>query len=132
TLFVRKSCGFIICFVFFFFSSRRRHTRFKCDWSSDVCSSDLPSASVSSIAVSAELFVNSGQLHADGPSGGQIVVQAKSVLNAGPITAEGTRPGGNGGQVQIVFQESYVATTAGEVSVHSAAGPAGHLTIEGR
>src|SRR5882762_9692655 len=25
----------------FFFSSRRRHTRFKCDWSSDVCSSDL-------------------------------------------------------------------------------------------
>src|SRR5256886_13733006 len=24
-----------------FFSSRRRHTRFDCDWSSDVCSSDL-------------------------------------------------------------------------------------------
>src|SRR6266480_5478225 len=29
-----------ICF-FFFFSSRRRHTRLTCDWSSDVCSSDL-------------------------------------------------------------------------------------------
>src|SRR5438309_9016236 len=28
---------------FFFFSSRRRHTRWNCDWSSDVCSSDLPS-----------------------------------------------------------------------------------------
>src|SRR5690606_22906934 len=27
--------------VFFFFSSRRRHTRFSRDWSSDVCSSDL-------------------------------------------------------------------------------------------
>src|SRR2546430_4514656 len=26
---------------FFFFSSRGRHTRFDCDWSSDVCSSDL-------------------------------------------------------------------------------------------
>src|SRR2546430_1519225 len=26
--------------IFFFFSSRRRHTRFDCDWSSDVCSSD--------------------------------------------------------------------------------------------
>src|SRR2546430_11217980 len=26
---------------FIFFSSRRRHTRFDCDWSSDVCSSDL-------------------------------------------------------------------------------------------
>src|SRR2546430_698506 len=25
----------------YFFSSRRRHTRFDCDWSSDVCSSDL-------------------------------------------------------------------------------------------
>src|SRR5207237_5869438 len=29
------------CSFFFFFSSRRRHTIFKCDWSSDVCSSDL-------------------------------------------------------------------------------------------
>src|SRR2546430_6424440 len=50
-------CGSIICvFIyvqilvlyrivlrFFFFSSRRRHTRFDCDWSSDVCSSDLKS-----------------------------------------------------------------------------------------
>src|SRR5476649_1527696 len=27
----------------FFFSSRRRHTRSLCDWSSDVCSSDLGS-----------------------------------------------------------------------------------------
>src|SRR6266481_3498399 len=26
---------------FLFFSSRRRHTRWNCDWSSDVCSSDL-------------------------------------------------------------------------------------------
>src|SRR2546430_11446207 len=29
-----------LCYCFFF-SSRRRHTRFDCDWSSDVCSSDL-------------------------------------------------------------------------------------------
>src|SRR2546427_1362723 len=33
------------CF-FFFFSSRRRHTRFDCDWSSDVCSSDLAAVNV--------------------------------------------------------------------------------------
>src|SRR5438034_980485 len=32
---------YIFYFVFFFFSSRRRHTRSLCDWSSDVCSSDL-------------------------------------------------------------------------------------------
>src|SRR5215211_3713411 len=31
-------------FIFFFFSSRRRHTRSLCDWSSDVCSSDLLAA----------------------------------------------------------------------------------------
>src|SRR5439155_5319734 len=30
---------FLVCF---FFSSRRRHTRWPRDWSSDVCSSDLP------------------------------------------------------------------------------------------
>src|SRR5438034_7903480 len=33
-------------FYFFFFSSRRRHTRSLCDWSSDVCSSDLIVAGV--------------------------------------------------------------------------------------
>src|SRR5256886_5840360 len=32
-------CVMLCCI--FFFSSRRRHTRFDCDWSSDVCSSDL-------------------------------------------------------------------------------------------
>src|SRR5438034_7995375 len=32
---------FLFFFFFFFFSSRRRHTRSLCDWSSDVCSSDL-------------------------------------------------------------------------------------------
>src|SRR2546430_9008976 len=31
----------VMVVVIFFFSSRRRHTRFDCDWSSDVCSSDL-------------------------------------------------------------------------------------------
>src|SRR6267143_6152813 len=30
--------------IVFFFSSRRRHTRWNCDWSSDVCSSDLEKA----------------------------------------------------------------------------------------
>src|SRR2546427_3475542 len=33
--------GLHLIMLFFFFSSRRRHTRFDCDWSSDVCSSDL-------------------------------------------------------------------------------------------
>src|SRR3712207_7866164 len=35
----------------FFFSSRRRHTRYWRDWSSDVCSSDLSAVTSNSIAV---------------------------------------------------------------------------------
>src|SRR5688572_31519942 len=47
-MFANNCCNFffyfysvVFFFFFFFFSSRRRHTRFDCDWSSDVCSSDL-------------------------------------------------------------------------------------------
>src|SRR6266568_6041354 len=35
------SLDVVVFHAFFFFSSRRRHTRWNCDWSSDVCSSDL-------------------------------------------------------------------------------------------
>src|SRR2546430_6249272 len=38
-LIIRRLLAHALNFVFF--SSRRRHTRFDCDWSSDVCSSDL-------------------------------------------------------------------------------------------
>src|SRR5699024_11783694 len=37
--------------IFFFFSSRRRHTRSKRDWSSDVCSSDLILLTLITIAI---------------------------------------------------------------------------------
>src|SRR5439155_15374055 len=42
----------LVCSIFFFFSSRRRHTRWPRDWSSDVCSSDLGLASIN-VAVDA-------------------------------------------------------------------------------
>ena len=43
-------CFFIFYFFFFFFfSSRRRHTRSLCDWSSDVCSSDLLMLAINAI-----------------------------------------------------------------------------------
>src|SRR5205085_10857496 len=35
-----STLDFTNALAIFFFSSRRRHTRFDCDWSSDVCSSD--------------------------------------------------------------------------------------------
>src|SRR6266498_5404470 len=40
---------------FFFFSSRRRHTRCGRDWSSDVCSSDLPHLAAEGVAGGAVL-----------------------------------------------------------------------------
>src|SRR2546427_6248693 len=54
------------CPSFFFFSSRRRHTRFDCDWSSDVCSSDLVSLEVSPLLANdtASTIEAAAQLHA--------------------------------------------------------------------
>src|ERR1039458_10733686 len=46
---VASSC---LWFFLFFFSSRRRHTRCLSDWSSDVCSSDLPASVALSLASS--------------------------------------------------------------------------------
>src|SRR5690606_40559198 len=45
---------------FFFFSSRRRHTRFSRDWSSDVCSSDLGVAGLRVVDAGAMPTITSG------------------------------------------------------------------------
>src|SRR2546427_4665619 len=52
----------IIFFFFFFFSSRRRHTRFDCDWSSDVCSSDLLAYRRGSTALRLRVYHQSSHL----------------------------------------------------------------------
>src|SRR5260221_5416537 len=52
-------CACSCSFRFFFFSSRRRHTRSLCDWSSDVCSSDL-------LRINEVAFGGSGVGKADG------------------------------------------------------------------
>src|SRR5204863_5131221 len=44
-----------IFFCYFFFSSRRRHTRSLRDWSSDVCSSDLKKTGAFALGFSADL-----------------------------------------------------------------------------
>src|SRR5215213_11245556 len=65
--------------IFFFFSSRRRHTRLVSDWSSDVCSSDL------ALEVRRERGHRRGQpdrgAHAEGDRGAdrKSVVKGKSV-----------------------------------------------------
>src|SRR5260370_7414410 len=74
--------------VFFFFSSRRRHTRFKCDWSSDVCSSDLAStaASAPSESATSKIFP---QIHAAVEAGHLLGVAIEG--KGGPPRAECTR-----------------------------------------
>src|SRR6476620_9245863 len=57
----------------FFFSSRRRHTRYWRDWSSDVCSSDLSAASPASRCNPARPTVPTG------PIDRKSVVEGKSV-----------------------------------------------------
>src|SRR3989454_4517430 len=47
---------------YFFFSSRRRHTRLQGDWSSDVCSSDLPSPAARAARGSEEVRVEQVRL----------------------------------------------------------------------
>src|SRR5260221_3698721 len=51
--------------TFFFFSSRRRHTISLCDWSSDVCSSDLQ--------VLGQYYTNTGMYHGDLAPAGTIL-----------------------------------------------------------
>src|SRR3712207_4504061 len=70
--------------IFFFFSSRRRHTRYWRDWSSDVCSSDLE------IALSV--------------LGNVAIAPAKTVFAIGclEVTLEGIVVDGEGARVGIV------------------------------
>src|SRR5690606_41012784 len=64
--------------IVFFFSSRRRHTRFSRDWSSDVCSSDLPNC----------LTVDGGaklRLH---PTAFGLVLWVRHVFPYGPVPVQ--------------------------------------------
>src|SRR2546430_6080560 len=68
--------------VLFFFSSRRRHTRFDCDWSSDVCSSDLGGG-----GGGGEGFGKAGKVRTD--FGGDDVANALAIQRDGGIVVAG-------------------------------------------
>src|SRR5260370_28791919 len=90
---------------FFFFSSRRRHTRFKCDWSSDVCSSDLAPGSGLPMNIQALDLVEIGA------GGGSIARARLGVIAVGPESASST-PGpvcyGRGGAEPTVTDADVV------------------------
>src|SRR6266513_4812301 len=63
--------------MIFFFSSRRRHTRSKRDWSSDVCSSDLLGNAAEVVDAAGKLVLPGGidsHVHLAQPSGPGIVM----------------------------------------------------------
>src|SRR5256886_9397709 len=86
--------SYSLCSFVFFFSSRRRHTRFDCDWSSDVCSSDLGAEQVAEhggIDGMADEVIRS--------RGDELVIGAETSIDS-PLTAEsaGAGPGKKTGE----------------------------------
>src|SRR5207237_6141028 len=76
---------------FFFCSSRRRHTRFKCDWSSDVCSSDLSRRRRSACMATNQKF--DAVVVGTGP-GGYVAAIRCAQLGLSVAAVEDDRPGG--------------------------------------
>src|SRR5205085_12002675 len=73
---------------FFFFSSRRRHTRFDCDWSSDVCSSDLLDSAPVSWTPTIQLRDAANNLVASATAalGKDAIIQTFPITTAGAYT----------------------------------------------
>src|SRR5207253_5995183 len=76
-----------LMFVFFFFSSRRRHTRWPRDWSSDVCSSDLPVAAIGGLGLVGAVLLDPSvyRRYWRGLYGGTIALMILVIL-AAPLT----------------------------------------------
>src|SRR2546427_3034198 len=88
---VRRALDYVLCALFgyvaaligfvFFFSSRRRHTRFDCDWSSDVCSSDLQAAARPRLLCALDLLpADRGRGADDRADGDGVEGDARSIL----------------------------------------------------
>src|SRR5699024_11415556 len=79
-----------MCGVIFFFSSRRRHTRSKRDWSSDVCSSDL-------LVEGINMVRKHSKPSQENPQGGILnqegAIHVSNVMPIDPKTGEPTRVG---------------------------------------
>src|SRR3712207_9483071 len=71
--------------VLFFFSSRRRHTRYWRDWSSDVCSSDLLIMTLNRKIHKAYLRTREGNFSINGLMGFDLHQKTVGVIGAGRI-----------------------------------------------
>src|SRR6476661_4460031 len=89
--------------LFFVFSSRRRHTRFKCDWSSDVCSSDLLRLERLKSSLRADSDVTSALYEAGYGSSRSLYERAPEQLGMTPATY---RRGGRGMEIAYATVDS--------------------------
>src|SRR3712207_6898348 len=78
---------YVQLFVYFFFSSRRRHTRYWRDWSSDVCSSDLPTMD------ELDAIASRGGTARGVPTGIRDLDELTNGLQAGQMVVIAARPG---------------------------------------
>src|SRR2546430_11669554 len=81
----------------FFFSSRRRHTRFDCDWSSDVCSSDLRVPGLGRSQPAGDFWMERGRVYDLVDGDRDAAVQS------------GHRRGGNYGLAELYPHKRYLA-----------------------
>src|SRR2546430_5032598 len=77
----------------FFFSSRRRHTRFDCDWSSDVCSSDLSLSPCSTLTRLPPCCASTPRLHRSGRERARF--PPSTTVTAGCFAPQNWIPGSN-------------------------------------
>src|SRR5436190_13334286 len=85
---------FLFFFFFFFFSSRRRHTRSLCDWSSDVCSSDLTFVADNKIQFGPRLLNSfTDEMRETGMQAGSRVLEKKIVPASDEMRSEERRVG---------------------------------------
>src|SRR5256886_13323968 len=96
--------------VTIFFSSRRRHTRFDCDWSSDVCSSDLSPVSGATVTLAAN------------PATGITLTQPAGTTNtSGQITGALSSTEAGTKTVTATVNNTMTVTETALVTVNSAA-----------
>src|SRR6478752_2510626 len=115
--------------IFFFFSSRRRHTRCSRDWSSDVCSSDLDDGLLDALAACAAGDARRVDLHASNAAAVTVVIAAGSYPAAGdagsPIAGidEAEATGALVFHAGTALHEDALVTNGGRILGVTATGP---------
>src|SRR6266481_3440034 len=98
----------------FFFSSRRRHTRWNCDWSSDVCSSDLP-AVLDGVDNGQQENAQSYRLSSVPAFNGRALVILRSAGTPGRITVSAASAGLTGAKAGVTAVAATTSSGRGAV-----------------